>query len=129
MTPKLSCFLSEYEAERESVSLHPGKLLSLDDLVFTNENSKPIDASTLPHNFGRIVKRAGLVARFRDLRYSYGSLMLAAGVHPEMVSKALGHSKVALRIWASRGCNEAARFCAANRCASASWGGMRGSFS
>ncbi|MBN2186430.1 MAG: hypothetical protein JW732_03145 [Dehalococcoidia bacterium] len=52
------------------------------------------DNSTLTHNSGKIVKRAGLVARFHDLRYSYDSLMLAAGVHPEMLSKALGHSKV-----------------------------------
>ena len=96
MTPKLSCFLREYKAEREPLSLHLGKLLSLDDLVFANEKSKPIDPSTLAHNFGRIVKRAGVVARFHDLRHSYASLMLAAGVHPKVVSEALEHSTVAI---------------------------------
>jgi len=56
MTPKLALFLREYKAERESLSLHLGKLLSLDDLVSTNERRKPIDPSTLTHNFGRMVK-------------------------------------------------------------------------
>jgi len=98
MTPKLFCFLREYKAERESLFLHLGKLLSLDDPVFTNEKSKPIDPSTLAHNFGRIVKRAGVVARFHDLRHSYASLMLAAGVHPKVVSEALEHSTVAISL-------------------------------
>jgi len=98
MTPKLALFLREYKAERESLSLHLGKLLSLDDLVFTNEKSKPIDPSTLTHNFGRIVKHAGLSARFHDLRHTYASLMLAAGVHPKIVSEALGHSTVAITL-------------------------------
>jgi len=98
MTPKLALFLREYKAERESLSLHLGKLLSLDDLVFTNERRKPIDPSTLTHNFGRIVKRKGLSVRFHDLRHSYASLMLAAGVHHKIVSEALGHSTVAITL-------------------------------
>jgi len=98
MTSKLALFLREYKADSESLSLHLGKLLSLDDLVFTNEKGKPIDPSTLTHNFGRIVKRAGLSARFHDLRHSYASLMLAPGVHPKIVSEALGHSTVAINL-------------------------------
>jgi len=56
MTPKLALFLRDYKAERESLSLQLGKLLSLNNPVFTNEKSKPIDPSTLTHNFARIVK-------------------------------------------------------------------------
>ena len=100
MTPKLSCFLREYQAERESLYWQLGVLPTLDDLVFASAkcNGKPIDPSTLTHNFGRIVKRAGLSARFHDLRHSYASLMLAAGVHPKIVSEALGHSTVAITL-------------------------------
>ena len=72
--------------------------LTLDDLVFSDINGKPIDPSTLTHNFGRIVKRVGLGVRFHDLRHSYASLMLAAGVHPKVVSEALGHSTVAITL-------------------------------
>ncbi len=98
MTPKLALFLREYKAERESLHWQLGVPLTLDDLVFANYDGKPVDPSTLTHNFGRIVKRAGLVARFHDLRHSYASLMLAAGVHPKVVSEALGHSTVAITL-------------------------------
>ena len=98
MTPKLSCFLREYQAERESLYWQLGVPLTLDDLVFANYDGKPIDPSVLSHNFGRIVKRAGLDARFHDLRHTYASLMLAAGVHPKIVSEALGHSTVAITL-------------------------------
>jgi len=98
MTPKLALFLREYKAERESLHWHLGVPLTLDDLVFANCDGQPIDPSTLTHNFGRIVKRAGLSARFHDLRHTYASLMLAAGVHPKIVSEALGHSTVAITL-------------------------------
>ncbi|MFC2045589.1 tyrosine-type recombinase/integrase [Chloroflexota bacterium] len=98
MTPKLALFLREYKAEKESLFWQLGVSPTLDDLVFSDINGKPIDPSTLTHNFGRIVKSAGLSARFHDLRHSYASLMLAAGVHPKVVSEALGHSTVAITL-------------------------------
>jgi len=72
--------------------------ITISQLVFANYDGEPIDPSTLTHNFGRIVKRAGLSARFHDLRHSYASLMLVAGVHPKIVSEALGHSTVAITL-------------------------------
>lgn len=99
MTPKLALYLREYKAERESLYLHLGAPLTLDDLVFTNaKHNGPIDPSVLTHTFGRIVLRAGLAIRFHDLRHSYASLMLAAGIHPKIVSEALGHSTVAITL-------------------------------
>ena len=98
MTPKLALYLKEYKREREILNLELGKVLGLDDLVFADYNGKPIDPSVLTHNFGRIVKRVGLGVRFHDLRHSYATLMLAAGVHPKIVSEALGHSTVAITL-------------------------------
>jgi len=98
MTPKLALFLREYRAERESLYWQLGVPPTPDDLVFSNIDGRPIDPSTLTHNFGRIVKRAGLAARFHALRHTYASLMLAAGVHPKIVSEALGHSTVAITL-------------------------------
>ena len=91
MTPKLALFLRDYKAEREWLMS-----LTLDDLVFGDVDGKPLDPSTVTHNFGRIIKRAGLNARFHDLRHTYATLMLAAGVHAKIVSEALGHSTVAI---------------------------------
>jgi len=98
MTPKLALFLREYKAERESLYWQLGVPLTLDDLVFTNQKGKPVDPSTLSHSFAKIIRLAGLSARFHDLRHSYASLMLAAGVHPKVVSEALGHSTVAITL-------------------------------
>ena len=35
---------------------------------------------------------------FHDLRHSYASLMLVAGVNPKIVSEALGHSTVSITL-------------------------------
>ena len=76
--------------------LDSGVPLTLDDLIFANHDGKPIDPSVLTHNFTRIVRQAGLGrVRFHDLRHTFASLMLMAGVHPKIVSEALGHASVA----------------------------------
>ncbi|MFC2070778.1 tyrosine-type recombinase/integrase [Chloroflexota bacterium] len=69
---------------------------SLDDLVFANHDGKPLDPSTLTHNFGKIVKQAGLGrVRFHDLRHTFASLALLRGAKPKVISEALGHASVA----------------------------------
>ena len=96
MTPKLALYLREYKAERESLSLHLGRLLSLDGLVFANVEGKPLDPSVLSHDFARIAKRAGMKGiRFHDLRHTFASLMLLRGAKPKVISEALGHASVA----------------------------------
>jgi integrase len=98
MTPKLALFLRDYKRERQNLYLELGNVLGLDDLVFANADCRPIDPSVLTHNFGRIVRRAGLGVRFHDLRHTCASLMLLAGVHPKIVSEMLGHSTVAITL-------------------------------
>ncbi len=94
MTPKLALYLKEYRADRGWMSMP----VALDDLVFGDVDGEPLDPSTVTHNFGRMVKRAGLNARFHDLRHTYATLMLASGVHAKIVSEALGHSTVAITL-------------------------------
>ena len=96
MTPKLALFLRGYREERERLYHELGKPLTLDGLVFTGVEGKPIDPGVLSHNFARIVKRAGLEGvRFHDLRHTFVSLMLLRGAKPKVISEALGHSSVA----------------------------------
>ena len=96
MTPKLALFLREYRAERESLYWQLGQLLTLDSLVFSNIEGKPLDPSVLSHDFAKIVKRAGLQnVRFHDLRHTFASLMLLRGAKPKVISEALGHASVA----------------------------------
>ncbi len=92
MTPKLAIFLREYKAERERGL---GKPLTLDDLVFTSVEDKPIDARMLSHAFSRMATQAGLGhVRFHDLRHTFASLMLMRGAKPKVISEALGHASV-----------------------------------
>jgi len=96
MTPKLALFLREYKEQRESLSLHLGKLLSLDDLVFANIEGKPLDPGVLSHTFHRIAIQAGLKdVHFHTLRHTFASLMLLRGAKPKVISEALGHASVA----------------------------------
>jgi integrase len=57
---------------------------------------KPMHASALlNHGFRPALSRAGIrKVRFHDLRHSFASNLLAAGVDVVTVSKALGHAKV-----------------------------------
>jgi len=59
----------------------------------------PLDPGTLTHNFARIARKVGLPGtRFHDLRHTFASLMLLAGIHPKIVSEMLGHSSVAFTL-------------------------------
>jgi integrase len=96
MTPKLALFLRDYRTEREWLYQQLGKRLTLDDLVFSGVEGKPLDPSMLSHEFARIAAQAGLKGvRFHDLRHTFASLMLLRGAKPKVISEALGHSSVA----------------------------------
>jgi len=96
ITEKLTAYLSDYKAERESLNLHLGRLLALDDLVFASAEGDIIDPHVVSHSFSRIAKRAGLQhLRFHDLRHTFATLALRRGALPKVVSDALGHSSVA----------------------------------
>ena len=99
ISPSLALYLRKYRAQREAEYLITGKPLAEDDLVFSRVDGLPVDPGTLTHHFCKTVKRAGLTrVRFHDLRHSFASLMLLAGVHPKIVSEMLGHSSVALTL-------------------------------
>lgn len=95
MTPKLAAFLRDYRNELKSLYREFGKELTLDDLVFSNVEGKPLNPSSLNREFSRILKRAGLEnVRFHDLRHTFASLMLLRGAKPKVISEALGHASV-----------------------------------
>jgi len=98
LTGNLATYLKEYRAERESLYLHLGQLLTPDSLVFGFLN-KPCDPSMLSHDFAKIAKRAGIKeVCFHSLRHSFASLALAEGAAPKVISEALGHASVAFTL-------------------------------
>lgn len=69
------------------------------DLVFASETGAPVRPYTIAPRFGRVVRAARLEhMRFHDLRHTSASLLLAAGIHPKVVSERLGHSTVNLTL-------------------------------
>lgn len=69
------------------------------DLVVTTVFGKPVHPKTLSWYFGRAVKKAGLPAiQLHDLRHSYATLALKAGIHPRVVQERLGHANVGITL-------------------------------
>jgi integrase len=69
------------------------------DLVFTDELGGPAHPDRFSKSFDRIVRDAELPRiRLHDLRHSYATLALKAGVHPKIVSERLGHSTIAITL-------------------------------
>jgi integrase len=66
------------------------------DLVVDDGRGDHLDPDSLTHAFAKIAKAVGLPrVRLHDLRHAFATTLLVAGVHPKVVSEALGHSSVA----------------------------------
>ena len=73
-----------------------GKSSIADDLVFAGEKGNPISVRTLSENyFLPALERANLRRfRFHDLRHTFGSLLIEAGVPLPYVRDQMGHSSI-----------------------------------
>src|SRR4029077_10247112 len=62
------------------------------DFVVTDELGGPIHPDWFSREFNRIVRSIDVPhIRLHDLRHTYATLALKAGVHPKVVSERLGH--------------------------------------
>jgi integrase len=69
------------------------------DLVFRHEDGAPVHPELFTERFQKRVAAAGLPhMRFHDLRHLHATLGLAAGVHPLVMSKRLGHANVSITL-------------------------------
>jgi len=69
------------------------------DHVFTREDGAPWTPDRITKLFDQAVKAAGVKRiRLHDVRHTHGTLGLAAGVHPKIMSERLGHSSVAMTL-------------------------------
>ncbi|MEU3643215.1 site-specific integrase [Lentzea sp. NPDC034063] len=68
-------------------------------LAFCWEDCRPIYPDTITEEFNKIVNFLGLPKiRFHDVRHTYATMSLRAGVHPKIVSSRLGHATVAFTL-------------------------------
>jgi integrase len=69
------------------------------DLVFRDEAGGLVHPDWLTREFRRLVIASGLPSiRLHDLRHTYATLALKAGVHPKVVSDRLGHATVGITV-------------------------------
>jgi integrase len=67
--------------------------------VFADAAGEGLHPETVSNAFVREVKRSGLrPIRLHDLRHTWASLAMTAGVHPKKVQRQLGHSHVSITL-------------------------------
>lgn len=86
----------DQDRDRELLRSGPGS----GPLVFAEPDGAPIHPDYVTRHFKTLVRRSGLplLRGPHDLRHTWASLALAAGVHPKVVSDRLGHSTIAITI-------------------------------
>ncbi len=74
-----------------------GSLWEETGYVFANEVGRPLDGTSVTHQFQRLLEKAGLpTVRFHSLRHSAATLMVSQGVPLKTVSAILGHKDVGI---------------------------------
>jgi len=87
--------LREHRAMQNTHRLALGPAFEDHDLVFCQPTGRPYEPGQISRAFGRLIRSTQLPeVRFHDLRHTAASLLLAAGVHPKVVSERLGHASV-----------------------------------
>ena len=68
-------------------------------LIFTRPDGAPIHPDLITDWFRRLARAAGLPPiRLHDVRHSYATAALAAGVPAKVVSERLGHATIAITL-------------------------------
>lgn len=74
-------------------------------LLMVNELGRPLHPDTITARFNRLVDRAGVPRiRLHDVRHTYATMAMDAGVDPKMLSDRMGHANtsVTLQIYTHR---------------------------
>ncbi len=98
MPPSLALLLRDYKSEVETQRVLLGKSLNGNDFVFAHPDGTPLDPSSVTHVFVKMVRKVGLKLRLHDLRHSYASIMLAAGINVKTISESLGHANIGITL-------------------------------
>jgi integrase len=92
--------LKRHRKRQVEETLKAGGAYQDNDLVFAGDLGGPIGPEKVTQRaFKPLLKRAGLPEmRFHDLRHTFATLLLARGVHPTYVQRALGHASVKMTL-------------------------------
>lgn len=88
--------LRQHRKEQSERRLLLGEDWTDTDLLIEQGDGTPRDPDTVTHRFVEFAKTAKVSGvRFHDLRHAYATSLLRGGVHPKVVSEALGHASTA----------------------------------
>lgn len=92
--------LTRHRLQQEEMRRKVGDKWLEQDLVFCNEQGKPLHANNLlRRSFHPLSEKIRLPhLRFHDLRHSTATLLLLQNVHPKIVQEILGHSKISVTL-------------------------------
>jgi integrase len=94
-TGALTAHLATVEQERRAWGLD----YQDHGLMFCWPDGRPLYPDTITEQFGKLVDRARLPhIRLHDVRHTYATMALRAGVNPKIVSTRLGHATVAFTL-------------------------------
>lgn len=92
----LRAWQAQQEADRQLVGEAWGNAWNL---VFTNSVGAPVHPTHALKRFQRLMKGAGLPPiRLHDLRHTYATMLIEAGVPIKVVSELLGHSSIEITL-------------------------------
>lgn len=99
MSRELRSILLAYRDLAAEKAFKMGKISIAEDLMFPSERGGILANHALATAMGNIIEAAALPRfRFHDIRHTFGSLLIQAGVSPAYVQKQMGHSSIQITI-------------------------------
>ena len=99
LDPATAAALKETRCRQKEERLAAGSSWKDSGFVFAREDGEPYHPERVSTLFIQAAKRAGLPrVRLHDLRHTYATLALGAGVHPKIVSERLGHANIGITL-------------------------------
>jgi len=99
LDPATVAALKENRRRQKQERLAAGSSWQKAGYVFTREDGEPYHPERVSKLFIQAAKRVGLPRiRLHDLRHTYATLALSAGVHPKIVSERLGHANIGITL-------------------------------
>jgi integrase len=99
LDPETVSVLRAHRTGQAKEKLAAGAAWIDDDLVFCNDGGGALHPDRFTRAFGAAVRRSGLrPIRLHDLRHTWATLALQAGVHPKVVSERLGHATTSITL-------------------------------
>jgi len=97
LDPATAAALREHQARQAAEKALVGLAYEDSGLVFTHPDGSPIHPRLFSDWFKQHARRAGLPKiRLHDVRHSYATAALAAGIAAKVVSERLGHATIAI---------------------------------